>query len=104
MTGCKKKDEPKLEKNTETYDVNSSILQLYIVDIRSIGNVMLDIPKLHEEADSKKLLRPITVDAFLQRMKSRDPNAPPPPASVESTLKPPPASGVDAGFQVDGSQ
>lgn len=49
---------------------------------------------LHEEADPKKLLRPITVDMFLQRMKSRDPKAVP---KADSTYE---ISGVDAGFQV----
>ncbi|GAX84921.1 hypothetical protein CEUSTIGMA_g12342.t1 [Chlamydomonas eustigma] len=49
--------------NDDTFDAHSNIMQLYIVDIRSIGNCML------HEVD--KLLRPITVDTFLQRMKSQ---------------------------------
>ena len=73
-SGCKTygKGEAKvpLEKNTELLDVHSNILQLYIVDIRSIGNVMLHEPGKDE--DPKKLLRPITVDQFLQRLKSSD--------------------------------
>ena len=56
-----------MEKNDDTYDVHSSILQLYSVDIRSIGNCMLIEPKAE---DTNRLVRPISVDTFLQKMKS----------------------------------
>ena len=44
-------------------------MQLYIVDIRSIGNCMLHEPKPSEQLDKNELLRPITVDVFLQRFR-----------------------------------
>ena len=44
-------------------------MQLYIVDIRSIGNCMLHEPKPSEQLDKTELLRPITVDVFLQRFR-----------------------------------
>ena len=71
-SGCIPKDSPQLplEKNNDTFDVKSSILQLYIVDIRSIGNCMLHEPKADEV---HALVRPITVDVFLQKLKSKDP-------------------------------
>lgn len=57
----------KVQQNDDTYDVHSNILQLYIVDIRSIGNCMLIEPKAE---DTNRLVRPISVDTFLQKMKS----------------------------------
>ncbi|KAG1666019.1 hypothetical protein FOA52_010929 [Chlamydomonas sp. UWO 241] len=50
-------------RNNESFDANAYIMQLYIVDIRSIGHAMLD-------ADDVALLQPIPVDAFLERMNS----------------------------------
>jgi len=50
-------------KNDESFDVHHHIMQLYIVDIRSIGNAML----LSGDSEDE-LLRPITVDVFQQRM------------------------------------
>ncbi|KAG1660686.1 hypothetical protein FOA52_015897 [Chlamydomonas sp. UWO 241] len=56
---------PPITKNDTTSDVHHHIMQLYIVDIRSIGNAML-VSETH--AHSQSLLRPITVDTFQQRM------------------------------------
>mmetsp|Transcript_16300 Transcript_16300/g.35237 ORF Transcript_16300/g.35237 Transcript_16300/m.35237 type:complete len:633 (-) Transcript_16300:843-2741(-) len=58
--GCK----PNVTANDDTFDMHSDIMQLYIVDIRSIGNIML-----HK---GEGLVRPISVDGFLRRMKSQE--------------------------------
>lgn len=61
VQGCSKAD---LVENDDTYDKHSKIMQLYIVDIRSIGNAML--------TTVDNLVRPITVDVFLQRFEASD--------------------------------
>lgn len=59
------------KSNTDTVDVNYKIMQLYIVDIRSIGNAML--------VGHNDFIRPLTVDIFLQKLKPVDP-----PATLEA--------------------
>ena len=66
-----------MQENNETFDACHKILQLYIVDIRSIGNAML---VGHEDA----FIRPMTVDLFLQKF---DPLPPADSLTANSTIE-----------------
>ena len=70
-------------------------MQLYIVDIRSIGNVMLIEPS---KDDPNRLVRPISVDTFLQRLKSKPLDA---ASDLKSTTGAQAVKPEDAAFQVN---